>query len=322
VNDGTQLPSWRDGAARTAIIDFLTQVEAANVPIEARIAVFDNDGTLMCEKPLPVEADFLLRRLAEQAKDDPTLRDRQPWKAALEKDATWFGDVINQHYAGDDTNVRTLLGGIVGTYAGLTVEAFEEKAAAFLRGTHHPTLGFAYLLTTYQPMVELLGYLAANGFSNHIVSGSGADFLRPVSQELYGIPPERVIGSAGVLQYTSDGNGGSITRKAALEFLDDGPQKPIQIWSRTGRRPLVAVGNSNGDLPMLEFAQQGGRPSLRILVNHDDADREFAYAGGAEKALLEARARGWVVASMKLDFATVFATVAAPVGAPDDPATA
>lgn len=304
----TELTSWNDGPAKTAIMAFVEQA-VANVPVEERIAVFDADGTLWCEKPLPVEADFLLRRLAEQAAADPDLQGRQPWKAAFERDSAWFDEVITEHYAGDDTKVKVLLDGISGTYAGIDVEAFEVAADTFLRGTPHPTLGRGYLQTAYVPMVELLAFLAANGFTNHIVSGSGADFMRPISHEVFGIPPECVIGSATVLEYTSDDEGGSVLRKAALGFLDDGPQKPIQIWSRGGRRPLLAGGNSNGDLPMLEFAQVPNTPTLRLLVDHDDGDREFAYSTGAEKALKRAASPGWIVISMKKDFATVFGPV-------------
>jgi hypothetical protein len=174
-------------------------------------------------------------------------------------------------------------------------------------------------------MVELLVYLEANGFSNHIVSGSGVDFMRPISKEVFGIPPERVIGSSTVLEYANNGIGGTLTRKAELGFLDDGPQKPIQIWSRTGRRPVLAGGNSNGDIPMLDFAQRPDRPSLRLLVLHDDAEREFAYTSGAEKALAEADKHGWAVVSMKDDFATVFAAAnredATVAGKPMDVAT-
>ena len=151
-----------------------------------------------------------------------------------------------------------------------------------MRSTQHPTLGRGYLEIAYVPMVELLAYLEANDFSSHIVSGSGGDFIRPVTPELFGIPPERVIGSESALDYVSDDEGGTITHKGALGFLDDGPQKPIQIWSRIGRRPLLAGGNSNGDLPMLDFTQHPDKPSLRLLVLHDDAEREFAYTSGAD----------------------------------------
>jgi hypothetical protein len=300
------LPSWNAGAAKAAIVAFVEQTVRSAVPVEERIAVFDADGTLWCEQPVPVEADFLLRRLAEMATADPKLRDRQPWKAAYEHDNDWLGTVITEHYAGEDTKAQTLLGGVSAAYAGISVEDFEAKSDAFLRSAQHPTLGRGYLETAYAPMVELLGYLEANRFSNHMVSGSGADFMRPITQELFGIPRQRVIGSTTALEYASDEEGGTITRRAKLGFLDDGPQKPIHIWGRIGRRPLLAGGNSNGDLPMLDFTQHKDKPSLRLLVLHDDAEREFAYASGAEKALAEADTRSLTVVSMKSDFKTVF----------------
>jgi len=301
---GTELlPSWNDGAAKAAIVEFVERTAGSAVPVEERIAAFDADGTLWCEQPMPVEADFLLRRLAEMADADSTLRDRQPWKAAREHDNAWLGQVITEHYAGDDTKAKVLLEGVATAYAGISVEDFEAKSDAFLRSAQHPTLGRGYLETAYAPMVELLVYLEANGFTNHIVSGSGGDFMRPISKDVFGVPLECVTGSATALAYAS----GTLTRKAQLGFLDDGPQKPIQIWSRTGRRPLLAAGNSNGDLPMLEFAQHDAKPSLRLLVLHDDAEREFAYTSGAEKALAEADEQGWTVVSMKDDFASVFA---------------
>jgi phosphoserine phosphatase len=308
MNDRNALPSWREGAVKAAIVEFVERVVSADVPVEERLAVFDADGTLWCEKPVPIEVDFILRRLADQAKDDPTLRERQPWKAAYEHDNSWLGQAITEHYAGDDKKAALFLEGVSSAFADVEVEDFEAQSASFLHGTQHPTLDRGYLETAYLPMLELLAYLEANGFTNRIVSGSGGDFMRPISQQLFGIPPERVIGSASELEYASDGNGGKLTHKAKLAFLDDGAEKPIQIWSHAGRSPLVAGGNSNGDLPMLEFAQHDDRPSLRLLVLHDDAKREFAYTSGAEKALAEAKARGWTVVSMKDDFATVFAS--------------
>ena len=199
--------------------------------------MFDNDGTLWCEKPMPIQADFILRRLYEMAQADPELRGRQPWKAAYERDYGWLGAVLAEHYAGDDTNVRTLAAGILAAYEGISVDDFEAQSDAFLRSAQHPTLGRGYLECAYAPMVELLGYLEANGFSNYIASGGGRDFMRPISQEVYGIPRERVIGSSSALDYTSDDHGGTITHRAEADYLDDGPQKPIRIWSRTGRRP-------------------------------------------------------------------------------------
>ena len=300
------LDSWSEGAARRAVVEFAERTVSAEVPPAERVAVFDNDGTLWCEKPMPVQADFILRRLSEMAQADPPLRGRQPWKAAYERDYGWLGKVLTEHYAGDDTNVRTMLAGVLAAYDGISVEEFEVQAGDFLRTAQHPTLGRGYLHCAYAPMVELLGYLAANGFTNYIASGGGRDFLRPVSQEMYGIPRDRVIGSAATFQYTSNGNGGTITHKAEADYLDDGPQKPIRIWSRTGRRPLLAAGNSNGDIPMLEFTQHPDKPSLRLLILHDDGQREFDYTSGAEQALEQAAKSGWTVVSMKADWATVF----------------
>jgi phosphoserine phosphatase len=310
MNGNKPLSSWNEGAAQAAIVEFVEQTVASGVPVEERIAVFDADGTLWCEQPVPVQADFLVRRLAEMAKADPKLRDRQPWQAAYAHNNGWFAKAISEHYAGNDAKAQTLLGGITAAYAGIGVEEFEAESASFLHSTRHPTLGRGYLETAYQPMVELLAYLEANGFSNLIVSGSGCDFMRSIAQEVFGIPPERVVGSSSALEYASDDNGGTITHKPALGFLDDGPQKPIQIWSRVGRRPLLACGNSNGDLPMLDFAQRRDKPSLRLLVLHDDAEREFDYTSGAENALAEADARGWTIVSMKHDFATMFGAAA------------
>ena len=301
-----ELASWNDGAARQAVVEFVEETVSAGVPVAERVAVFDNDGTLWCEKPMPIQADFILRRLSEMAQADPGLRGRQPWKAAYERDYGWLGKVLAEHYAGNDANVRTLLGGVLAAYDGISVEDFEAKSDAFLRTAQHPTLGRGYLECAYAPMVELLGYLEANGFSNYIASGGGRDFMRPISQEVYGIPRDRVIGSATTFQYAGNDHGGTITHKAEADYLDDGPQKPIRIWSRTGRRPLLAAGNSNGDLPMLEFTQHPGKRSFRLLINHDDAQREFDYAAGAEQALERAASSGWTIVSMKTDWATIF----------------
>jgi phosphoserine phosphatase len=299
------LGSWTDGAAKRAIVAFVERA-VAEVPVEERVATFDNDGTLWCEKPMPIQADFILRRLYAMAEADPALRERQPWKAAHERDYAWLGRVMDEHYAGDDTNVRTLAVGILAAFAGITVDDFEAASDAFLRGERHPTLDRAYVECAYRPMVELLEYLEANGFSNYIASGGGRDFMRPVTRELYGIPRERVIGSASALEYVSDGNGGTITHKPEADYLDDGPQKPIRIWSRTGRRPLLAFGNSNGDIEMLEFTRHKDKPFLPLLLLHDDAEREFDYVNGSERALARAEEDGWTVVSVKDDWETVF----------------
>jgi phosphoserine phosphatase len=298
------LPSWNDGTTRRAMVEFVR--DSAAVPVEERMAVFDNDGTLWCEKPMPIQLDFILRRLVEMAEATPELRDRQPWKAAYERDYGWLGALMAEHYAGDDSNVKILAAGILAAYEGISVEDFEAKSDEFLRSAQHPTLGRGYLQCGYKPMVELLAYLEANGFSNYIASGGGRDFMRPISDEMYGIPRERVIGSATAFAYQGDESGGTITHKAEADYLDDGPQKPIRIWSRTGRRPLLAAGNSNGDVPMLQFTKHADKPTLRLLVLHDDDKREFDYTSGAEQALEQAGKDNWIVVSIKNDWATVF----------------
>jgi phosphoglycolate phosphatase-like HAD superfamily hydrolase len=296
------LASWTDGPVKDAVLGFVERVSADGVPPEERVAVFDNDGTLWCEKPLPIQADFILRRLYEMAEADPALREQQPWKAAYERDYAWLGRVMEEHYAGDDTNVRTLLGGVIAAHAGISVDEFEEQADTFLHTAQHPTLGRGYLACAYSPMVELLEYLAANGFSNYIASGGGRDFMRPISDELYGIPRDRVIGSSTALDY----HDGTIVRKPEADVLDDGPQKPVRIWSRVGRRPILAAGNSNGDIAMLDFTRHEAKPTLRLLVLHDDREREFNYTSGAERALERADEQAWTVVSMRHDWATVF----------------
>ena len=300
------LASWNEGAARQAVVEFVERTVSEGVPLEERVAVFDNDGTLWCEKPLPIQADFILRRMVEMAQADPELRTQQPWKAACERDYGWLGKVLVDHYAGDDTNLPTLARGILAAFGGVSVEEFESKSDAFLRTTQHPTLARGYLECAYRPMVELLDYLAANGFSNYIASGGGRDFMRPISQDVYGISRDRVIGSATTFEYASNDHGGALTHGAGLDYLDDGPQKPIRIWSRIGRRPVLAAGNSNGDIQMLEFAHHQDKPVLRLLVLHDDDQREFDYTTGSEQALEQADERGLTVISMRNDWVTIF----------------
>ena len=299
------LVSWNEGPAKEAILEFIART-CETVPEAERVAVFDNDGTLWCEKPMPIQLDFILRRLSEMAEADSSLRDRQPWKAAHERDYGWLARVMAEHYAGDDTNVGTLAAGIVAAFANVTVEEFEAASDAFLRDARHPTLGRGYLECAYAPMVELLAHLRVNGFANYIASGGGRDFMRPISEEVYGIGREGVIGSAVALSYTPDEYGGAITRQGAADYLDDGPEKPVHIWTRTGRRPVLAAGNSNGDIEMLDFTQHRDKPFLRLLVLHDDAEREFDYVSGSERALDRAASSGWTVVSIKNDWASVF----------------
>jgi phosphoglycolate phosphatase-like HAD superfamily hydrolase len=302
------LKSWNDGAAKSAIVDFVGRVTAQDgpdfVPAEARIAVFDNDGTLWCEKPAYIQLDFLVRRLAEQAAADGSLKDKQPYLAAAAGDLSWFGDAIAKHYNGDDSDIKILAGAVLSAFQGLTVEQHAQRVTAFFADATHPTLNRLYTACGYTPMVELLRYLEANAFTNYIVSGGGRDFMRPVVAGMYGVAPEQVIGSSVGLDF----NDGHLMTTSRPEFLDDGPIKPVRIWGRTGRRPILAAGNSNGDIQMLQYTQasEPPRPSLCMLVRHDDADREFDYVAGAEKALDEAAAKGWTVVSVRNDWATVF----------------
>jgi phosphoserine phosphatase len=304
------LPSWRAGRSRRAIVRFVEMITSRDdpdyVPPSERVAVFDNDGTLWCEKPMYIQLDFALRRLQRAAADDASLRERQPWKAAYEEDYEWLGGAVTHYYRGDDSHIRQLLGGIMKAFEGMTVEEFDAASDEFLRSAAHPILDRPYLECVYRPMVELVRYLGANGFAIYIASGGGRDFMRPVTQEIYGVPRERVIGSGVTLRYVADEHGGTVIREAELEVLDDGPVKPTRIWSRVGRRPILAAGNSNGDIEMLRFAEHPLRPSLSLLVYHDDAEREFAYDAGAERSLEIARERGWTIVSMRDDWKTVY----------------
>src|ERR1700760_432870 len=236
------LDSWNDGAARSAVVDFVGRVTtdgADFVAAEDRVAVFDNDGTLWCEKPMYIQLDFLVRRFAEQATADPSLREKQPYKAAFDGDLKWLGDAVTKHYQGDDADVAILMAAVLSAHEAITVEEHRSRVAAFFAEARHPTLGRPYTSCGYRPMVELLQYLAANGFTCYIVSGGGRDFMRPITDLLYGIPPERVVGRSVGLVYRE----GQLYTTATPEFLDDGPIKPVRLWSRIGRRPIFAAGN-------------------------------------------------------------------------------
>jgi phosphoglycolate phosphatase-like HAD superfamily hydrolase len=304
------LASWNDTSTRQAIVEFVESVTHTDGPNfvspEERVAVFDNDGTLWCEKPMPIQLDFIVRHFAAMAEQDPSLRERQPWKAAYNKDYSWLGGAVVKHYHGDESDVKLLIAGLQQSFGGMSVDDYEAEAARFLSNANHPTLGRPYHTCVFRPMVELLRYLEANGFSTYIASGGDRDFMRPAATSLYSIPPERVIGSTFALSYQTDERGDSIIYKAQLDFLDDGPEKPVRIWSRIGRRPIIAGGNANGDIPMLQFAGGPTRPALRLLLLHDDADREFDYTAGAERVLEQAKQQNWRVISIKNDWATVF----------------
>jgi len=307
------LASWRDTPTRAAIVGFVDAVVAKDsarfLPPADRVAVFDNDGTLWCEKPIPIQLDFTLFRLAEIAAADEAVRQQQPYKAATERDYHWLGAAMVKHYHGDDADLGVLLKAVERAFEGMTVDAFATEAGEWLRTAVHPQLSRPYLSCAFVPMIELLRYLEANDFTTYIASGGDRDFMRPFAEQLYGIPPERVIGSALGLDLRTDDDGVDLLYKSKMEFFDDGPQKPVRIWSRIGRRPLIAGGNSNGDIPMLRFAQTTTRPGLRLLVLHDDADREFEYVTGAEDALTRARDMDWTVVSMATDWARVFTEI-------------
>ena len=304
------LTYWNDSPARKSIVDFVEAVTLPDgpsyVPPQERIAVFDNDGTLWCEKPLYIQLDYILRRLTAQAEIDPSLRTRQPWQAAWEKDVHWLGSAVTRHYTGDDEQLMVLLDGILALAKDQIVSQVEAEAQEFVLNMEHPSLALPYRRCTYLPMLELLSYLEANGFTNYIVSAGGRDFMRGFAQELYDIPPERVIGSTVAYRFVKTRSGGEVRQRGKLDFICDGAGKAVQICNLIGRRPILAAGNSNGDLEMLMYTGGAGRSAMRLLLLHDDARREFAYTSGAEKALSAARAHGWNVVSMKNDFRQVF----------------
>lgn len=304
------LPCWKSSRTKNAIIDFVerttTPGSSSFVSPGERIAVFDNNGTLWCEKPIPIELSFVLQRLAYIAKQDSSLRKTQPWKAAYENDYMWLCGVIAQHYRGDDSELRVLMGGILRSFAGMTVGEYELAASAFVRDCEHPWLHRRFRYCHYEPMIDLLRYLEAKGFTTFIAPSGDHDFMRSLAQEIYGISRDRVIGSSTALRYQESWNGGAIVYQGWPEVFDDGPTKAVRIWARTGGRPIIAVGNSNGDIPMLRLAGGGSRPRLQLLLLHDDKAREFDYTSGSERAVEEARAQGWNVVSIKNDWSTVF----------------
>ena len=299
------LPSWRDGAAKWAIVDFVARVTTAGHPDFVRpvdrIAVFDNDGTLWVEQPLPVQARFVLDRIQALAPQHPEWRARQPFKTVLD------GDVEGIMAVG----MAGLTEMVTATHAGISTEAFAALVRDWIATARHPRFGRPYTDLVYQPMLELLGFLRANNFKTFIVSGGGVEFMRTFSDGVYGIPPEQVIGSSIVTRYVVQDGEPALLREAELHFFNDKEGKPVAINAYVGRRPIAAFGNSDGDFAMLEWVTSGPGRRFGLLLHHDDAEREFAYDRDAGLARLvrgldEAPLRGWTVARMKTDWERVF----------------
>lgn len=305
------LPSWTDGAARRAIMTFLDAVvdpaNAGYVRPEDRVAAFDNDGTLWCEKPLYAQLDFMLRVLYQRAQDHPELRTVQPYKAAWEKDSAYFNAIAEAASGGDTKPVMEFLGAVLDSLAGLTPAEYEAQVRAFFDAARHARFQVPYQQTIYQPMVELIRLLQARQFDVYMATGGGRDFMRVVSEQIYGLSRAHIIGSSVDLAYEADAQGGRIVRQKTLTMpYDDGPGKPVHIEMQVGRQPVVVGGNSDGDVQMLLYGQEQRRPFLGLLVRHDDAAREYAYDTGAEQALQLAATHQWTVISMKGDFKTIF----------------
>jgi phosphoglycolate phosphatase-like HAD superfamily hydrolase len=306
------MSSWNDTATKQAILKFLQAVtepsSADFVPPIERIATFDNDGTLWLEKPLYIQLQHALHTIGKMAAEKPELRDRQPFKAVLEKDMAWLGKIAKDYAEGDMSGIITLLSGYVEAFEGISVEAFEANVLEFLSNVRHPQFNKPYKQLTYKPMLELVQTLQGNDFQVYITTGGGRDFVRAVCQEIYNIPYSMTIGSSVTFQYGEDAQGAAqVLRTKELEQpIDDGPGKPLHIHRAIGRRPIMAAGNSNGDIQMLKYAVGPKGVRLGLLVHHDDPEREFAYDEGAEKALELAPREGWIVVSMKNDWNTVF----------------
>jgi phosphoserine phosphatase len=300
------LPSWGDSDARRAIVAFVDRVTTSGSPgyvaPPERIAVFDNDGTLWPEQPMYVQLAFALDRVKALAPQHPEWRDQQPFKAALE------GDMKALAESGE----HGLLELVMATHAGNTTEEFAAVVADWLATARHPKYGRPYTELVYQPMLELLAYLRANGFKTFIVSGGGVEFLRPWTERVYGVPPEQVVGSRIETKYVVRDGRPALVRLPRIDYIDDKAGKPVGIHQQIGRRPILAFGNSDGDFQMLEWTTAGAGARLGLIVHHDDAEREYAYdrastMGRLDKGLDEAAQRGWVVVSMRNDWKRVFA---------------
>jgi phosphoserine phosphatase len=299
------LPSWNEGAAKAAIVAFVARVTRKDgpnfVPPSERVATFDNDGTLWSEQPIYVQLAFALDRVRDLAPRHPEWRNKEPFKSILAGDP-------KAALAGGE---RAILELIAATHTGNTTEEFDAIVRQWISTAHHPRSGRPYVEMVYQPMLELLAYLRANGFKTFIVSGGGVDFMRPWAEDVYGVPPEQVVGSRAKLEYTVRDGVPVIARLAGVDLVNDKAGKPVGIQQQIGRRPIAAFGNSDGDFEMLEWTTSGPGPRLGMIVHHTDPTREWAYdrgspIGALARALDEAPAHGWIVVDMKRDWGIVF----------------
>jgi phosphoserine phosphatase len=300
------LSSWRDGGAKRAVTEFVSKVTKDGgpefVPPSERIAVFDNDGTLWAEQPLYFQFLFAIDRVRAMAPEHPEWNEKEPFASLVR------GDTKGALSGGEKAAVEIL----AATHAGMTTDEFEKAAKDWLASAKHPKTGHLYTEMVYQPMLELLDYLRANGFKTFIVSGGGIEFLRAFSERVYGIPPEQVVGSTGKQRFEIREGTPVLVKLPEVDFVDDGEGKPVAIQKFIGRRPIAAFGNSDGDLAMLQWTAAGSGPRLCVYVHHTDAAREWAYdreshIGRLSRGLDEAAAHPWTVVSMKDDWARVFA---------------
>jgi phosphoserine phosphatase len=301
------LPSWNDGATKQAILRFVARVTRESgpdyVPPSERIATFDNDGTLWSEQPIYFQFQFAFDRVRAMSSQHPEWRGRQPFKAVIDNDTMALAEI----------DQRGILEIIAVTHGGMITEIFAGTVAEWLGSTRHPRFNQPYDKLVYQPQLELLRYLRANGFKTFIVSGGGVEFMRVFAEHTYGIPPEQVVGSSVIEKFEVGTEGGKpvLMKEPKVEFVDDGAGKPVAINRFIGRRPILAFGNSDGDLQMLQWTAAGNGPRLMGVVHHTDGDREWAYdrqspIGRLDKALDAAITEGWTVVNMKRDWKRVF----------------
>ena len=299
------LPSWNETASKKAIVAFVGRVTKEGgpdfVPPAERIATFDNDGTLWSEKPVPFQLMFALDRVKAMAPQHPEWKSKPPFAAVLK------GDMAGLAATGE----KGMLGIVAATHTGMTTDEFTQAVQDWITTAKHPKTGRLYTDMVYQPMLELLSYLRANGFKTFIVSGGGVEFMRPWTERVYGIPPEQVVGSAGKMKLEVRDGKPVLVKLPELDFVDDKEGKPVGIQSRIGRRPIAAFGNSDGDMQMLEWATAGPGARFALFVHHDDAAREFAYDRADKlqqfnKGWDEAVAKGWTVVSMKDDWKVIY----------------